>query len=33
MARLRREDYAVIFGPTKGDQIRLGDIPRARPLA
>ncbi|MBA3530223.1 MAG: urease subunit alpha [Propionibacteriaceae bacterium] len=25
MARLRREDYAAIFGPTKGDQIRLGD--------
>ncbi|HEX8487104.1 MAG TPA: urease subunit alpha [Propionibacteriaceae bacterium] len=25
MARLRREDYAAIFGPTTGDQIRLGD--------
>src|SRR5215210_478583 len=25
MARIRREDYAAIFGPTVGDQIRLGD--------
>ncbi|HYP46746.1 MAG TPA: urease subunit alpha [Propionibacteriaceae bacterium] len=25
MARLHREDYAAIFGPTKGDQVRLGD--------
>jgi urease subunit alpha len=25
MARLTREEYAAIFGPTTGDQIRLGD--------
>ncbi len=25
MARLDREDYSAIFGPTTGDQIRLGD--------
>jgi urease subunit alpha len=25
MARLNREDYAAIYGPTEGDQIRLGD--------
>jgi urease subunit alpha len=25
VARLRRDDYAAIFGPTVGDQIRLGD--------
>ena len=25
MARLDRVDYAAIFGPTAGDQIRLGD--------
>ena len=29
MARLNREDYAAIYGPTEGDQIRLrhrGDV-------
>src|SRR3954451_14324086 len=25
MARISRSDYAALFGPTKGDQIRLGD--------
>jgi urease subunit alpha len=25
MAWLNREDYAAIYGPTEGDQIRLGD--------
>ncbi len=25
MSRISREDYAAIFGPTQGDQIRLGD--------
>ena len=25
MARISREAYAAIFGPTEGDQIRLGD--------